>query len=381
MKTPALNQRAAIGVMLASCFTVSLSQAAGALNVTRAPFGATKSGEGVELFTLVNANGLRAQVITYGAIIYSLEVPDRTGRLVNVTINRPTVSDYEKRSACFGALLGRYANRIGLGQITVDGRTYSLPLNNGKNHIHGGRGFDKRVWQGESVRQEDAVGVRLKYLSKDGEEGYPGNLDVTVVYILNNKNEWSMEYSATTDKTTVVNLSNHAYWNLAGAQSGPVLNQVLTLNADRYLRVDEGLIPTGEMAPVAGTPLDFRTPRQIGERINQITEKHFNGGYDHCFVLNHAKPGELTFCAKLKDSLSGRTMEVSTTEPGVQLYSANFPTGAFEGFDGYAYPRNCGIALETQHFPDSPNKPDFPSTVLKPGETYRTRTVHKFGVE
>ena len=353
-----------------------------AVGVTREPFGQTRAGEPVELYTMENAGGLRAQVMTYGAIIYSLEVPDKNGKLANVTINRPTLSDYEKKSACFGALLGRYANRIGLAKITLDGKDYPLTPNNGKNHIHGGnRGFDKRVWSAESVQQADAVGVKLKYLSKDGEEGYPGNLAVTVLYTLNNSNEWRMEYTATTDKSTVVNLSNHAYWNLAGAQSGPVLEQLLTVNADKYLKVDEGLIPTGEMLEVKNTPLDFLKPHPIGERIGQIAEKQFNGGYDHCFVLNHRTPGDLTFCAKLQDPASGRSFEMFTTEPGVQLYSANFPAGAFEGFNGYPYPRNCGAALETQHFPDSPHKPQFPSTTLNPGQTYHTLTLMKFRAE
>jgi aldose 1-epimerase len=352
------------------------------LSVTKLPFGSTKDGQAVELYTLHNANGLAARVITYGAIIYSFDVPDRNGRFANVTINRQTVSDYEKKSACFGALLGRYANRIGGAQFTIEGKKFSLPSNNGQNHIHGGnRGFDKRVWKAEAIQGKDFVGVKLEYVSKDGEEGYPGTLDCTVVYTLNNENEWKMDYTAKTDKPTHVNMSNHAYWNLAGAQSGNVLEQLLTLNADKSLVVDEGLIPTGEMAMVEGTPLDFRSPHAIGERIGQIKEKQFNSGYDHCFVLNHRTPGDLTFCAKLKDPKSGRTMEVFTTQPGVQVYSANFPAGAFEGLNGYSYPRNCGVALETQHFPDSPNKPGFPSTLLRPGEIYHETTIHKFGKE
>ncbi len=360
---------------------VKAAEATKRLGLEKKPFGSTQSGEPAELYTLRNANGVAVKVITYGAIIYSMEIPDRDGHLVNVTINRETVSDYEKKSACFGALLGRYANRIGGARFTIDGREYQLPRNNGRNHIHGGRGFDKRVWQGAEVRGDDSVAVRLTYESKDGEEGYPGTLKCTVTYALNNANEWRMEYTAQTDKPTVVNLSNHAYWNLAGAESGNVLEQLLTINADKYLVVDEGLIPTGEMAPVAGTPLDFRGPHPIGERIGQIKERQFNAGYDHCFVLNHTKPGELEFCARLKDPKSGRTMEVLTTEPGVQVYSANFPAGAFEGPNGYLYPRNCGVALETQHFPDSPNKPAFPSTLLRPGQTYRSVTVLRFGVE
>ncbi len=351
-------------------------------SIDKAPFGNTQDGQAVELYTLRNANGLTAKVLTYGAIIYSFEVPDRAGNCVNVTINRETLADYLKRSACFGALLGRYANRIGGGHFNIGEQQVSLPRNNGKHHIHGGvKGFDKRVWKAEPMQGKEGVRLKLTYLSADGEEGYPGNLSCTVVYELNDRNEWKMDYTAQTDKTTAVNLSNHAYWNLAGAQSGTVLDQILTVNADKYLRVDDALIPTGEMAPVEGTPLDFRSPHKIGERIGQIREKHFNGGYDHCLVLNKQKPGELAFCARLKDPRSGRVMEVLTTEPGVQLYSANFSSGAFQGLNSYPYPKHAGICLETQHFPDSPNKTQFPSTLLYPGQTYHTTTIHRFSVE
>ena len=325
---------------------------------------------------------MTARVMTYGAVICSMEAPDRNGVAANVTLNRETFAEYEKKSPCFGALIGRYANRIAKGKVTIDGRTYPLPINSGENHIHGGvRGFDKRVWKAESMRDQDSVGLRLSYTSKDGEEGYPGTLNCTVVYSLNRRNEWAMDYTATTDKATVVNLSNHAYWNLAGAQSGTVLDHVLTVNADKYLPADAGLIPTGEMLPVEGTPLDFRSPHAIGERISQIREPQFGGGYDHCLVVNRARPGELVFCARLEDPKSGRTMEVLTTEPGVQLFSANFPDGAFEGPKGYAYPCHAGFCLETEHFPDSPNHPGFPSTILRPGETYHARTVLRFGVK
>ena len=352
------------------------------LSAIMTPFGATRDGEAVELYTLKNANGITAKVMTYGAIIYSLEVPDRSGRFTNVTVNRETLADYEKKSACFGALLGRYANRIGQARFTIDGREYSLPRNNGRHHIHGGaKGFDKRVWKAEPVQGKDSVAVKLTYVSKDGEEGYPGTLACAVLYELNNSNEWKMEYTAATDKPTVVNLSNHAYWNLAGAQSGTMLDQVLTLNADQFVAVDDALIPTGQLLPVEGTPLDFRQPHRIGERMDQITERQFNGGYDHCFVLKHQNPGDLAFCARIKDPQSGRTMEVFTTQPGVQLYSANFASGAFEGPNGYSYPSHMGICFETQHFPDSPNKPSFPSTLLRPDETYHVTTVHRFGVE
>jgi len=354
----------------------------GPLSIDRSPFGTTRDGQAVELYTLGNTHGLSVKVMTYGAIIYSLEAPDRTGRLANVTANRESLADYENKSACFGSLIGRYANRIADARFMLDGRQVLLPRNGGPHHIHGGvRGFDKRVWKAQPLRGPDFVALKLTYTSPDGEEGYPGGLDCTVAYELNLRNEWKMDYTARTDKPTVVNLSNHAYWNLAGAQSGTVLDQVLTLNADRWLLVDGTLIPTGDTAPVQGTPLDFRTPHTIGERIGQIQGSHFNGGYDHCLVLNHKEPGDVTFCARLADPKSGRTMEVFTTEPGVQIYSANFPSGAIEGPYGYPYPKHAGLCLETQHYPDSPNHPQFPSTVLRPGQIYHSTTIHKFGVE
>jgi len=354
----------------------------GPLSIEAIPFGATQDGHAVELYTLSNNHGLSVKVMTYGAIIYSLEAPDRAGRLANVTANRESLADYEKKSACFGSLIGRYANRIAHARFTLDGHEVRLPRNDGPNHIHGGvRGFDKRVWKAQPLRGPDFVALELTYRSPDGEEGYPGTLDCTVLYELNLRKEWKMDYTARTDKPTVVNLCNHAYWNLAGAQSGTVLDQVLTLNADRSLLVDDALIPTGETAPVQGTPLDFRTPHAVGERIGQIQGKQFNGGYDHCLVLNHKEPGDLTFCAKLADPKSGRTMEVFTTEPGVQIYSANFPSGAIEGPHGYPYPEHAGLCLETQHYPDSPHHPRFPSTVLRPGQTYHSTTILKFGVE
>ncbi len=379
-------QRRSLALCLAALAGLPLNYASAALapqpTITSTPFGTTKDGQAVELYTLRNARGVRAKVMTYGAIIYSFEVPDANGVFTNVTLNRETLADYERRSACFGALLGRYANRIAGARFPLEGQQIAVTRNAGPNHIHGGaRGFDKRVWKAEPMVRRDSVALRLTYTSQEGEEGYPGTLVCTVRYELNDKNEWTMDYTARTEKATPVNLSNHAYWNLAGAQSGPVLDQVLTVNADKYLRVDGALIPTGEMAPVQGTPLDFRTPHTIGERIGQIKERQFNGGYDHCLVVNHAKPGELALCAKLLDPKSGRTMEVWTTQPGVQLYSANFPDGAFQGINGYPYPSHAGFCLETQHFPDSPNHPDFPSTILKPGEVYHQTTIHKFGVE
>ena len=347
----------------------------------RTSFGTTKGGEAVEIYTLENGRGLRARVMTYGAIIVSLEVPDRDGHPANVTLNRETLADYEEKTYGFGSLIGRYANRIAKGKFSLDGKEYTLALNGGENHIHGGvKGFDKRVWKAEPFQGADIAGVKLTYVSADGEEGYPGTLHCTVAYSLNRQNEWKMDYTATTDKPTVVNLCNHAYWNLAGAQSGTALDHLLTVNADQYLPADATLIPTGEIASVAGTPLDFRSPHVIGERIGQIRERQFRGGYDHCLVVKRSKPGELVSCARLVDPRSGRTMEVLTTAPGVQIYSANFPDGAITGPKGYAYPSHAGFCLETQAFPDSPNKPQFPSAVLRPGGTYRATTIHRFTI-
>ena len=353
----------------------------GNLSVEASPFGATQQGEPVEMYTLKNRNGVTAKVITYGAIIYSLEVPDRAGHFTNVNANCASLADYEKRSPCFGAVIGRYANRIAHAEFVLDGRTVSLPHNAGPNHIHGGvRGFHQRVWKAEPVHGADFVGVKLTYVARDGEEGYPGTLTCTVRYELNNQNEWRMEYTAKTDKTTVINLTNHSYWNLGGAQSGTALDEVLTVNADKYLLADDALIPTGEIVPVDGTPVDFRSPHRVGERMAQIKEKQFGGGYDHCLVVNHKTPGDLVFCARLEDPASGRTMEVSTTQPAVQIFTANFQSGSFSGPGGHAYPAHLGVCLETQHFPDSPNKPQFPSTVLRAGETFHEITVHKFGL-
>ncbi len=350
-------------------------------SVEKQPFGTNKWGEAVELYTLKNSQGLTVQVMTYGAIIYQVTVPDRTGAVVNVTANRETLADYESRSGAFGAVVGRFANRIAGGKLTINSKTYQLATNNGPNHIHGGpRGFDKRVWQAEPIQGKDFAALKMTYVSADGEEGYPGKLQCNLQYTWTDQNELKMEYTATTDKPTVINLCNHAYWNLAGAYSGTILDQILEVNASQSLAVDDTLIPTGQLRPVTGTPLDFRKPRAIGERIGDIKEKHFNGGYDHCLVLEPKRAGDLGFCARLRDPKSGRTMEVWTTEPGVQVYSANFPSGSISGPPGFSYPKHAGVCLETQHFPDSPHHPEFPSTLLLPGQVFRSQTVHKFGV-
>ncbi len=352
------------------------------LSIAKSSFGTTTDGRGVDLYTLENERAVRVKVLTYGAIIYSFETPDRNGRCTNLTANCASLTDYETRSPCFGALVGRVANRIARGRFTLDGQTFILPVNAAPNHIHGGvRGFAKRVWDARPTKTSDSVALVLTYTSKDGEEGYPGTLKCTVVYELNNRNEWKMDYTAQTDKPTPINLSNHAYWNLSGAESGDILNHVLQINADRYLLSDEHLIPTGEILPVEGTPLDFRSPRAVGERKAQIRGQQFGGGYDHCMVINHKNSGDMPFCARLSDPKSGRTMEVLTTEPGVQIFSANFSTGDLHSPSGYSYPKHFGLCLETQHFPDSPNKPQFPTTILRPGETFRSTTIHKFGIE
>ncbi len=343
------------------------------MNVTREPFGHLPDGSAVEIFTLTNDGGLKARLMTYGAILVSLEIPDRDGRPGDVVLGYDTLGGYVGNNPYFGAIVGRYGNRIAKGLFTLDGAVYKLAANNGENHLHGGvRGFDKVVWSGEPVKEAGAVGVKFIYLSKDGEEGYPGNLACAVTYRLTNVNELTISYEATTDKATPVNLTHHSYWNLAGQGNGDILRHELRLNADRYTPVDKGLIPTGELAPVKGTPMDFTTPTAIGARIAQV-----EGGYDHNYGLNRTGEG-LSAAARLHDPQSGRTMEISTTEPGIQFYSGNFLDGTITGKSGKIYQKHYGLCLETQHFPDSPNQPNFPSTILKPGRVYKSLTVHKF---
>jgi aldose 1-epimerase len=357
----------------------------GEMSVTSSEFGTTADGKTVSIYKLDNGRGVSVEVLSLGGIMHSVNLPDRNGKITNVSASLETVADYEKARPFFGALVGRYGNRIAGGKFTLDGREYTLPRNNGPNSLHGGnKGFDTVVWEMKPFEQSSAfgrgnsIGLVMKYTSKDGEEGYPGNLDVTVVYRLDANNRWTMDYTANTDKATVVNLTNHTFWNLAGY---PNTNHdhVLTLNADRYLPTDNTLIPTGVLEPVAGTPFDFRTPRRIGERIHQVEGDHFAGGYDHCYVLNQRRPKRMTFCANVYEPKSGRVMRVDTTEPGVQFYAGNFFNGKLKAH-GYAYEKHGAFCLETQHFPDSPNQPQFPSTVLRPSEIYRTTTVHTFGV-
>jgi aldose 1-epimerase len=349
------------------------------MDVMKEAFGKTADGTEVDLYKLTNANGLRASIMTYGAIVVSLEVPDSKGKLADIVLGFDTLEEYLKGHPYFGAIVGRYGNRIGKGKFTLNGVEYKLAVNNGPNHLHGGiKGFDKVVWNAEPVEKDDAVGVKLSYLSKDGEEGYPGNLSVTVIYTLTNNDELKIEYQATTDKATPINVTHHSYFNLAGQGEGDILSHELTLNADRFTPVDEGLIPTGELRPVKGTPFDFTKPVAIGARVGQDNEQlKFGLGYDHNFVLNSGG-GKLALAATLHEPTTGRVMEIHTTEPGIQFYSGNFLDGTNIGKGGKVYKHRYGFCLETQHFPDSPNKPDFPSVTLNPGEKYTHITVHKF---
>jgi len=336
-------------------------------------------GQAVELFTLTNAHGLEARVISYGGIIVSLRVPDNKGQLGDIVLGHDQLEGYIKQPSYFGCIVGRYGNRIAKGQFTLDGKTYKLATNNGPNHLHGGvRGFDKVLWKAEPFEDKRGVGVLLSYTSADGEEGYPGKLGASVTYTLSDRDELSFEYYATTDKPTPVNLTQHTYFNLAGDGARDVLDHQLTIEADRYTPVDETLIPLGTLAPVSGTPFDFRKPFAIGARINDKDEQLERGkGYDHNFVLRRNGTG-LERAVRVTEPTTGRVMEVLTTEPGVQFYSGNFLDGTVTGKSGHVYKQRYGLCLETQHFPDSPNQPSFPSTILRPGKEYRSRTVLAF---
>ncbi|MCC7043294.1 MAG: galactose mutarotase [Acidobacteria bacterium] len=350
-----------------------------ASNVERSTFGTLADGTAVERFTLSNADGVTVVLSSLGAAIHSIRTPDREGRAADVVLGFETLDQWVANPPFFGVIVGRYANRIAGGRFSLDGATYTLATNNAPNHLHGGtRGFDKVVWRAEPLAEADGDAVRFTYVSADGEEGYPGTLTTSVVYTLTADNELRLDYTATTDKATVVNLSNHAYFNLAG--TGTVLDHELQINADRYTPVDATLIPTGELAPVAGTPFDFRQATAIGARITANHEQiRIGGGYDHNFVLN-GTAGELRLAARALDPSSGRMLEVHTTEPGVQFYSGNFAS-PIAGRGGESYPRHAGFCLETQHFPDSPNQSSFPSTMLRPGQTFESTTVFRFGVQ
>src|SRR6059058_72057 len=361
---------------------LSAGCAGGGGGIARKPFGSTQRREAVSAYTLKNAHGIELQVLDYGGVIVSLRVPDRTGRLADVVLGFDSLADYQRGSPYFGALIGRYGNRIAGGRFTLDGKTYTLAKNNGPNHLHGGlKGFDKVVWDAAPFQGADSVGLVLNYTSPDGEEGYPGTLRATVTYTLTNANELIFDYHATTDRATPVNLTQHSYFNLAGDGTGDILGHVVTINADRFTPVDSTLIPTGEIRSVAGTPFDFRTPTPIGARIEQHDQQlRYGPGYDHNFVLNKGGK-DLTLAAHVYEPTTGRVMEISTTEPGLQFYSGNFLDGTLRGKHGVVYRHRYGFAMETQHFPDSPNKPSFPSTTLRPGEQYRSRTIYKFAVQ
>jgi aldose 1-epimerase len=348
--------------------------------IEKSLFGKTPSGETVELYTLKNASNAEVQIMTYGGTVVSLKVPDRSGTPGDIVLGFETLDGYLKNSPYFGSIIGRYGNRIGRGQFSLNGKQYTLPKNNGENTLHGGiKGFDKVVWKATEVKSKEGPALLLTYLSKDGEEGFPGNLNATVVYTLTNNNELRIEYTATTDKVTVVNLTHHSYFNLAG--EGSILQHELMINADKFTPVDAGLIPTGELRNVKGTPMDFAKPTAIAARIDQQDEQLVMGkGYDHNWVLNRST-GKLSLAAKAYEPRTGRVMEVLTTEPGLQFYSGNFLDGTITGKGGQVYKQRYGFCLETQHFPDSPNKPAFPSTTLKPGQQFKSTTVYKFTVK
>jgi aldose 1-epimerase len=346
----------------------------------RSTFGKLPDGTPVEAFTLVNRQGVELRLSEYGAAILSLRAPDRDGRLVDVVLGFDTLEGYLDNRPHFGVVVGRYANRIAKGRFTLDGKTYQLATNNGPNHLHGGtRGFDRVLWTGEPARRQDGLSVGFTRTSPDGEEAYPGALTVGITYTLTDRNEVIVEYLATTDKPTIVNLSQHSYFNLTGG-SRDILGHQVTIEADRYTPVDETLIPTGELAPVEGTPFDFRRPFTIGARIDEPHQQlKYGRGYDHNFILNR-RGADLSRAVRVVEPESGRTLEISTTEPGLQFYTGNFLDGTITGKGGRVYARRSGFCLETQHFPDSPNHTNFPSTVLRPGQEYRSRTVFTFGV-
>jgi aldose 1-epimerase len=347
--------------------------------VQKMTFGKTEDGTSIDLYTLTNKKGMTAKVMTYGAILTELDVPDKSGKTADVVLGFADLKGYLGGHPYFGSNVGRVANRIAKGKFTLDGKEYHLAINNKPNALHGGlKGFDKVVWKAEPLKSPDEAAVKFIYVSKDGEEGYPGNLTVTVTYTLTNDNQLKIDYTATTDKPTPVNLTNHSYFNLAGAQAGDILGHELMLVADQYTPVDETLIPTGEIKPVKGTPLDFTTPALIGARIEKL--KGDPGGYDHNFVLN-GEGKKLALAARVREPKSGRMMETWTTEPGVQFYSGNFLDGKKTGKGGVVYKKHWGFCLEAQHFPDSVNHPNFPSMILKPDETYKQTTIYKFSAK
>jgi len=373
-----LQQKIFALLVLMSCVAFAAAQ-----TVTKQDYGKTSTGEFVYLYTLQNSHGLEAKITNYGGILVSLKVPDRNGRFGDVVLGFNDLESYlTKNDPYMGALIGRYGNRIAKGRFTLDGVEYKLAVNNGENHLHGGlKGFDKVVWTGREIKTGTSPAVALTYLSKDGEEGYPGNLSVRVVYTLTNENELKIEYTATTDKDTVLNLTHHSYFNLAGEGNGDILNHLVSINAKQFVPTDAGSIPTGELKNVAGTPFDFLNPTAIGARINQDDEQlKFGNGYDHTWVID-GKPGTMRVAATAYEPTSGRIMRVLTTEPGMQFYTGNFLNGTLTGKSGKVYARRTGFCFETQHYPDSPNQPSFPTTTLKKGQTYKSTTIYRFSTK
>jgi aldose 1-epimerase len=357
---------------------MGVDMAAQGRGITKVAWGKTADGQSVELYTLTNAKGASVQIATLGGTVASIKVPDRTGALGEVTLGFDSLEGYLKPHPFFGVLVGRYGNRIGNATFTLDGKTYTLAKNNNGNTLHGGRkGFDKYVWKAREVPSSDGLALELTHVSPDGGEGYPGTLSTTVVYTWTDANALRIAYTATTDKPTVVNLTNHTYFNLSSGAASTILDHELELGAEQFTPVDKGLIPTGELRAVKGTPFDFTTPRKIGERIDAAGDEQiqFGGGYDHNFVL---KGTGMRFAARVAERTSGRVMEVTTTEPGVQFYTGNFLDGTIAGRGGKTYGKRSGFCLETQHFPDSPNKQAFPTVVLRPGQTYKTTTQYAF---
>lgn len=348
--------------------------------VMKTSFGQLADGTPIDLYTLTNANGCEMKITNYGCIIVSLMVPDRASHMGDVVLGYETIEEYIENNPYFGAVVGRYGNRIGGAKFTLDGVEYQLAANDGKNHLHGGlKGFDKVLWTGEEISGREGPAVKFSYLSKDGEEGYPGNLSVEIIYTLTADNSLKIEYSATTDKKTVLNPTHHSYFNLAGAGSADILGHEMMINADQFIPTRPDLIPTGELASVKGTPFDFNTPTAIGDRIGQNDEQlRRGGGFDHCWVLNKSGENSLDLGARVYEPSTGRVLELYTTEPGVQFYSGNFLDGSNVGKGGKAYQYRSALCLEPQHFPDSPNQPQFPSVVLTPENTYSKTTIYKF---
>lgn len=355
------------------------------MSIEKQPFGQLEDGTPVDLYTVTNDNGIEMRVTNYGGIIVSLRVPDAEGNLEDITLGYDSLAGYVENNPYFGAIIGRYGNRIAAGTFELDGETYTLATNDGPNHLHGGiKGFDKVVWTATPFERPNESGIVFTYTSPDGEEGYPGTLEATVTYTLTDANELIFDYDATTDKATPVNLTQHTYFNLTGDPTSDILGHVLEINADAFTPVNSTLIPTGQLAPVDGTPFDFTEATPIGARIEDANQQlQFGLGYDHNFVLNRESSGEdeLILAARVTEPTSGRVMEVRTTEPGIQFYSGNFLDGTITGKDGITYEQRTGFCLETQHYPDSPNQASFPSTILQPDERYSSRTVYWFGTE